>query len=368
MGQAERAEPQLRGRDQCAWLDRLEIEIDNLRAALEWSTREEGDAEDAEVVLRLGGALSWFWYLRGYGREGRAWLERALAVASGPPAVRTRALAGAAWIVHMQQELAAAEPLAEEALTIARQLDDRWSIAWSLHLLGRIKYLSNDSRGARQFADQSLRFAREDGDPWLVAHPIHLLGLAAHVDGDYSTARSFYQESLAIRREIGAQDWICTGLMLMGMAAHSQGDYARARSEYQESLILAGELGSGMHVAHVLAGFAALAAAENQPERAVRLASAALAIVGVAGMTPIPLNQKLLDEALDSARSWLSDDAYAAAWAGGASMSRDEATAEALALDDGPDGAANAGRDSAPHGLRKLEGALERRIRKGGAT
>ena len=88
---AEDANPELRGPDQLEWLERLEAEHDNMRAALSWAA----ERKEVEVALRMGGALWWFWWMRGHNSEGRRWLEEALAMdGRGSPEVRAMALAG----------------------------------------------------------------------------------------------------------------------------------------------------------------------------------------------------------------------------------------------------------------------------------
>jgi non-specific serine/threonine protein kinase len=260
-----------------------------------------------------------------------------------------RALAGSAWIVHQQRDLALAESLADEGLVLARQFDDRWTIAWLLHVRGRIQYFRNDAAGARGLAEKSLRVAQEQGDPWLIAWARHLSGLAAHIGGDFATARSYYTQSLAIRREIGNYDGIGTVLGLMAMAAYSLGDYAQSRMEFEECLTVTRRVGHGWILANNLAGVAALAAAQGQPERAMRLASAALALSDIVGVIPIPLAQGLLEQAVERARPALSAEAYAAAWAEGAALSEAGAAAEALQFEVGIPPSSQDGRRGEQH-------------------
>jgi predicted ATPase/class 3 adenylate cyclase len=155
---AEDADIGMRGPEQARWYDRLTAEQDNMRAALEWSLTPEGDAD---LGLRLSGALAWFWYNRSPLGEARRWLDRVLSHGSGPSLGRVRALAGAARIAHMQQDSVTARPLLEECLTLAHQLGDRWWVAWVLHLLGRVAYFDGDAEVARSLGEQSLTLARE---------------------------------------------------------------------------------------------------------------------------------------------------------------------------------------------------------------
>src|SRR5205807_5966207 len=158
---AERIEPQLLGSNQEIWLDRLEVEHDNLRAALEWST----ESAQVEIGLRLGGALWRFWETRGYLAEGRKRLGRLLAISKGSDQSKSRmkALYAAGVLADTQGDYQVARTLFEENLAINRALGDRWGIANSLNNLG----------------------------------------IAAVRNHDYAAARSLYQESLAVWRELG---------------------------------------------------------------------------------------------------------------------------------------------------------------------
>ncbi|MGH2405099.1 MAG: ATP-binding protein, partial [bacterium] len=131
---AERGEIGMQGADQRAWLDRVEREHDNFRAALEWSKSEGGSAEER---LRLAGALWFFWFLRGYLSEGREWLEGALSAGSGASAsARVRALNGAGLLAWRQGDDARAAALGEEGLALCREVDYKLGIGYSLHTLG----------------------------------------------------------------------------------------------------------------------------------------------------------------------------------------------------------------------------------------
>jgi len=123
---AEQATPELFGPRQDAWLDRLDAEHDNLRAALEWSL---ATPTTDELAIRLVGALAWFWGSRGHVTEGRRWLERVRAQSAGRTPEYLRACYGAGWLAHLQQDEPSARHLLEEALPLARELDDTWATA-----------------------------------------------------------------------------------------------------------------------------------------------------------------------------------------------------------------------------------------------
>jgi hypothetical protein len=132
---AEQAEPELWGPAAGAWLERLNAERDNFRAALDWCLAS-GSAANVTTALRLAGALARFWWMRGPFGEGRQWLARALEAVPERSAARMKALHGAGWLAHFQRDLAAARAALEESLSIANELDPRLATRRGLTLLG----------------------------------------------------------------------------------------------------------------------------------------------------------------------------------------------------------------------------------------
>jgi predicted ATPase/DNA-binding CsgD family transcriptional regulator len=326
---AESAAPEFGGPAARGWLDRLELEHDNLRAALEWSLTNP--SQGGEISLRIAAALGRFWWLRGHFDEGRRWLNRALTVATGSASVTMAALHAAGWLAHFQHESAAARTLLQRGLSIARQLQDGWWQAWVLHALGRVAYFEYDASAARQFAEQSLAIAQELSDRWLIAWALHLLGLAAYIAGDYTTAATYYEECLAIRRELGHLEGIAIALHIKGILAERRGDFRAALKLYREALQVARELNASWLVSTILPHFATLAA-EHQPTRAARLGGAVTLMVEQRLGLPIPLTQALFDDGMQLARRKLGQAAFAAAWAEGRAMSLEAAIYEAQAV------------------------------------
>jgi non-specific serine/threonine protein kinase len=327
---AERAEPELWGPATCLWLERLDAERDNLRAALDWCLTG-GGAPAADTALRLAGALARFWTMWGPFGEGRQWLARALAAAPERSAARMKALYGAGWLAHFQRDPAAARTVLEESLALARGLDDRWAVAWVLHVLGRVACFDGDHVAARGLAARSLALAEGLGDRWLIAWAVHLLGLAAHIAGDYRAADAHYERSLTIRRELGHHEAIAILLQLTGLSALRQGEYAKALGLYRECLALSRDLGSPFHVSNALAQLGALAASLGQPERAARLFGAADFYFQTSGTRPVPLIEAVVADGVELARRALGEG-FAVARAAGRALPSEEAIAEALAV------------------------------------
>jgi predicted ATPase/DNA-binding SARP family transcriptional activator len=248
---AETAEPELKGPRQSDWMDRLEADHDNLRAALNWSRGEHGDSE---FGLRLAGALFRFWQVRGFLAEGREQLALALAGSAEATANRANALNNCGILAYRQSDYPAARSLYEESLAIRRELGDLTGIASSLNNLGVITLEEGDRELARSLYEECLAICRGLGNRWGTALCLNNLGTVAFDQGEYDAARGPYEESLAISRELGDQAGIAYTLYDLGCIADRQRDYVAARSLHEESLAIRRELGDRLGIAQSLHG------------------------------------------------------------------------------------------------------------------
>ena len=254
---AEEAEPQLTGKDQQTWLDRLESEHDNIRFALARASEPGGDAVSG---LRLAAAFSRFWLVRGFLAEGRSWLAKVLAVATdAEPTRRAKALNWAGVFAWKQGEYAAARALYEQCLTIRRALGDRRGIGAVLNNQGLLAYEQGDYAEARRLHAESLAIDRELGDRWGIAVSLVHLGSLAVAQGDDSAARKLYEESLAIFRECGDRGHIANALRSLGSLCNQQGDHSTARVLYDESLSICRDLGDRSGIAWATCGLGGVA-------------------------------------------------------------------------------------------------------------
>jgi predicted ATPase len=239
---AEEAEPCLEGSEQGVWLDRLEVEHDNLRAALEF-------CREAEAELRFVGALWRFWWVRGHWRAASDYLSAALGREAGPGSTvermraRARALNGAGVLAHHQGDYRLAAARYEEALAIYRELGDPGGVASVLNGLGTVAQELGNYEAAQSYHTESLAIQRELGDKPAIAASISHLGNLAVTLGDHAAARARLEESLAIRQELGDKRGIALSLGRVGFVAKEEGRYAEARALYEESLALYRELG-----------------------------------------------------------------------------------------------------------------------------
>ncbi len=245
---SERAELELGGPQQGAWLERLEREHDNLRAALSWSLEQAGDEEAElrrEIALRLGGALWLFWWTHGHWSEGRTFLERALRASEGATApIQAKALCAAASLSFVQSHYERAEALSSESLVLYRELGDQRGIALSLQSLGNVAWVRSDTAKASSLLEEALALFKEVDDKEYMAYSLFSLALLASSQGQYSRACNLFEESLAFFREIEHNKGIAHTLSQLAQALFvSQGDQARVRSLLDECLALSREVG-----------------------------------------------------------------------------------------------------------------------------
>jgi predicted ATPase/transcriptional regulator with XRE-family HTH domain len=230
----EQAEPQLTQHQQRLWLDRLEWEHDNIRAALDWLIAR-GDIERA---LRLIGALWQFWQFRDHQSEGLRWAAAALAPHTMANAARIKVLCGAGWLAVDQGDYRRVDAYFTEAMQLARQLHDPRGLGLALHGISALAIGQGDGALATACAQESLALFRGLDDQEQIAWMLQHLGVALQFQGDDQAAVALYQESLALFRSFG-HHWGLIRLMLT--LAHvwiEQGEYAQSTTLLDESLAL----------------------------------------------------------------------------------------------------------------------------------
>ncbi len=251
----ETAEPGIQSAHQKLWLDRLETELDNIRAVLTWSLAEP---EAVEVGLRMVGPLYWLWVYRNYFAEGHRWAMAFLQVEARTQPIsnlmadtrrasaRARALYSAAGSAWFQGDFAAGNTLIEESAAIFRALGatGQKGLSYALHGWGLLWLFQGRLAEARVLEEESVQLIRELDDPWGLANTLICLGRVAIGQEDYGAARSAFEESLAICRAIGVQSHAGTSLKDLGLIAFRTGDYAAARAFLTESSDLLRKYGS----------------------------------------------------------------------------------------------------------------------------
>ena len=366
---AGRAEPELVGAEQVAWFSRLEREHDNFHHALAWSLA--GAAAGPQAGLRLAICLWWFWFNRGYRKEGPEWFEKTLAACtSRDPAdlvTRANALARLPWLYYFsshsekealalgrtlgpagresvafalwgmgayafnQTDYARAQSLEERSLKLFRQLGNRWGVCETLTYLGRIRLAQGDLQQARILLEESLGLARQAGDNNEIGFALQELGRVALARKDYDQAQALLEESQVHYSEIEA---IGNGWDVLGDVALQKGDTRQATSWYKQTLARYWELGDPLYIAYSLNDLAQVATVCRQPARAARLFGAAEALLESSGEILFPLSRLENERFLEILRPQLDEATWTACWSEGRAMPLKDAVAYALSDQD----------------------------------
>jgi len=359
---AEQAEPHVLGSEQLEWCERLERDMENLRAALTWSLAQT-DHANAERALRLARALVWFWTNRGYWNEAHTWLERSLENRVIVPA-RAGALAGLGGLEYLAGKPAKGEASLEESLALYRQLGDKLGIALAASLLGgfamrdpaRAKALFEEAHSLAQelnvewlsarihighgmFAHRqgdlsrastlyasALKHARRSGNRWFIGNALEYWGDVALTQGDDDHAATLFTESLEVRRELGNKNAMANDLYSLGIVALRRRDCRQAETFYAQALALRREMGNTRGVLECLRAFSQVAATEQRYAHAARLLGAVAPLWEVMEER----DRRSFEEQVSAVRAQLGDAAFETARAVGRAMSFEQAIDYAL--------------------------------------
>lgn len=237
---AERSEQELVSANQAMWLGKLELEHNNVRAALLYAQQ----TGDAEMGLRISTALYRFWHIRGHVNEGRKWTSEALERgAEVTQILRVNALSALGNYAGAQSDYEGARYYHTLAMELAQSIDDKAKVARALTNLGNTARLQGDYDRAMSTFEQALKIHRELGHDRSIALCLRNMGIVASGRGDPVKAQELSYEALRIHREIGDKQGIATTLNGLGMMALSEGDYQAARAYSEECLVLFRELG-----------------------------------------------------------------------------------------------------------------------------
>jgi ATP/maltotriose-dependent transcriptional regulator MalT len=354
---AEAVAPQLRAADQAEWLDRLDAELGNLRAAIAVSLTQA----DLAPGLRLAAALRMYWAHR-HAAEGADALRALLntPAAQGTTLSRAQALAAGAALLETTGGYAIAEDYCQEALAIARAAGDEYLVADLLHergcvllrqgqpgaalpliesglglarrladphLTGRLlsarsyaTYVAGDHAGAARDAAESLRMFRQAGDRLQMAMLLGNLGNFDLLAGDLDAARRHLAESLDIARAFNARDAIVYQTFNLGLAEYLGGSPGAAEALFAESLDLSRRVGMKMNMAYALIGLALAGRGGTDPGWSARLHGVADQALAELGHTLAPLEARLADQDRQRLRTAMGDGAFDAAYAAGRTL------------------------------------------------
>jgi predicted ATPase len=322
---AEEAWPHLLG-SPGEWLDRLEREHDNFRAALVWLEA----SGQTQLALGLAGALSRFWYMRGHLAEGRRVLDSLLRADEGPTAARARALNGAAVMAsEIGEDLATGRRRAEEALALHRTLGDAWGATYSMFMLGILATEESNWATALPLFEESLRAFRELGDEHYTLLATDGLAWMYFQLGDPERSRALHEDVLQQARAQSDEVVVAVQLFQLATFAFDEGRVQDALGMQKESLRINRDHSRPGGIVENLCHFANYLAAEGRAEMAARLLSRAEALTEEIGGVPswvAELNHKTLK----TIHTELDETALAQAWEQGRALSVDEAVALAL--------------------------------------
>ena len=324
---AEKAEPNLLvSGDSSEWLDRLESEHDNLRAAFD---RLE-DAGESEHALRLAAALAQFWYLRGHVAEGRRRLEGTLGASGTPTAARAKALSGAAVMALESGDAMRTRLRAEEGLAVYSGLGDAWGAAHSRFLLGHAALDQGDSATAQQLFRESRRGFRELGDEHYTLLATYNLAVVIEALGDLKRARALQEDCLRRAREQSDDRIVAYSLDQLASYTRDEGRVEDALAMLAESLRIRCALDDPIAIAENLGRVASTFAVAGMAGTAALLLSSSEALREQIGSSSVPSVAKMNEETLTAIHMQLDEAAFAEAWERGRTLTLDEAVAVAL--------------------------------------
>lgn len=366
---AEQAKAKLESEDQAEWIDQMEQEHDNLRAALAWSKNAE---KCGDICLRLAGAMGYFWEARGYFSEGR---ERLAAILETEPAqkrtaARAKLLARSAELAYRQSDYPATSALARESLEIYREVGDRQGMASALIKLGNAYVEVGDYRAATEYLEEALgiwrqledkhdiaralislgwaalrpgnyalaktrlaealALSRELGDTRRMGFELSGLGEVALREGNYTLATRLVEESLDLRKKIGNKWGIGVSLGILGWIGIREEDWSRASRYLTESLEVRREIGDQSGCAWCLERLAEVALSRGQHEKAVRLFGAGAALRASINSVIDPVDKSDYDNRIIYLRKKLGKKRFLAIWEEGNVLSLESAVAYAL--------------------------------------
>ena len=327
---AEQARDGLRRQDMAAWLNRVGMEHDNFRAALQYLL-DNGAPQDA---LEIAASIAPFWKTRGHLAEGFGWLNRCLQQApDADSSLRDRALMIAGNFAYARGDYEDARPLYTEALALRRSRNDGSGIASSINGLGNLAFATGDFREAKRLLEEALDGFTQHNNLRDKASALSNLANVLGDEGDFASAYARHQEALGLFREFADLFNIALTLNNMAYQLINRPNFAEARPLLEESLRIGRIMDSDESVARSLMGFVMLASRLDENERAARLLGAVHALrEEFQGMLPRQA-QEVYQTHCDQTRRALSEAAYRKFWEKGGLMRREQIYACALDTD-----------------------------------
>jgi predicted ATPase/transcriptional regulator with XRE-family HTH domain len=321
---SEQAELELGKAGHHAWFQQLDEEHDNLRAALRRAIADR----NADLALRIAGALWQFWRSHGDYAEGREWLRTALAIEpTATPAVRAKALWGAAGLAYHHGDRADTAWRSAELLQLARETGDPVHLRNALTIRGVVAM--NDGRFAEAVEPfrEALALIRPLGPSWLLGTSHLNLGSALLLSADVAGARLEFEQALRTYRGLGDDTFSARATLQLGYVALETGDRRAAEKLFRAALEILDKAGDRWGLAEAFEGFSALVAAHGDPLRAAHLFGAAESLREVFGARTLPADRATIERYLRPARESIGQRAWRDAAATGHRMPLEDAVA-----------------------------------------
>ncbi len=309
------------------WLDRMEEDHDNVRAALGWALDN-----DPDMYLRIATAINAFRELRGHLTESRRCLETAISRCRDASAgERARTILTLGSLASAQGDIGEAQGFYEAAIPLAKEADDTRQMACAIYGLGALANILGNVREARLHLEECLSFSRQMQLTSLITSCHTALGEVARLECDWSAARAHYEQAVAISRDEGHDHFLVVGLCNLGSVVGDE-DVDAACACYEEALGAARALRNTEYISLALDGLASVATKRGAWDRAARLAGAAEALLEMIGATLAPSDRAFRERYLAELRERLGESGLEAALVEGRALTQEQAVACALAV------------------------------------
>ncbi len=324
---AEQAESKITGgTKEGEWLARLNMEHEDLRAAIAWGLKN-----DLTSALRMTGALGEYWNSYDYGNDGVKTLTDAVNSSENPPDdVLAKALHWQGLLMSAQGEYDSGRQILDRSLSLARKTGNERVTATILNGLGVNLWLGGSNSEAQEYCEKALMLWQKLGDLQGIGLSIGYLGYIALQQGEIEKAETLCTEALKLGRETRDDRIIAGGLTTLGFVSWAKGEPDQAAKQFAEVLALQSTLRVKLYIYTSLVGIALVAFTRNQPIRAAQLAAAADALLEITGAIVPPNRRSLQDFYMAAIRNQLDEAAFEQAWAEGRAMTMEEAVAFAL--------------------------------------
>jgi predicted ATPase/DNA-binding CsgD family transcriptional regulator len=332
------------------WLRWLDLEIDNIRSALQKCVT----ASDWPRGLELATSVGYYWITRGT-TESIRWFDELLAAADGSPDVPARAYYFRGWLSMLKGDPEAAGPWLDRAIAAARRLEQLPQLSESLSLASTVASVAGDRAAAHRFLDESASItAGLDHYPATMGL-LQARAVQALLEGDLRAAEAAASAGARLSRDAGDLYYLERMLTNLGLVAMAAGDLQASRTRFIEGLRIANQTDNRLGQSSLLRHLGVQAAKSGQPRLAARLLGAAEALGSAAGTGTTALVEPALVRERDAAIAALGRARFEAEYSAGMQMTRDAALR--LALGEPADAEGDAGEkiDAGPLSKREVE-------------